>query len=292
MNSALLFSFGVLLIYFGLIDRNRHGRFYDDLAKERKRWLINLLKPLKYLGPIQYFLNTAQKSYSTVIVEEMLLKAGYPLGLKAGHVIMAKLVLPLVMGGGFLLLYGFQSVRGISGSMPVYLIFLIMVSAYFLPTALLSCLVRFRTNKVAVELGLFTEVVFMCLKAKLGLREALEEAAKTTDYLRPYLMICLNEWLNDRMAALNNLKRNVGTANFQMVIELLTQVAVIGDEKIADYLKENKRMEDELKNLEISAKSKIKPLILTVQLALPFIVILMVLFYPLVTQVEQLMNKI
>lgn len=291
MIFVFLFPVGVFLLYLGIVDNKRYGRFYNDLSKERKRQLTNLFKPLTYLGPVRYIMQTP-KSYSALVVEEMLMRAGYPLGIKATHVVIAKFILPLVLGGGLFLYYGLQSATGIIGEMPVYPIFLAMTSAFYLPSAVLSYLVRYRKNKIAGELGLFTEVVFMCLKAKLSLREALEEAAKTTDYLQPYLTVCLNEWLNDRLMALTNLKRNVGTASFQLIIELLLQTAAIGDDNIADYLKENKRMEDEIKNLEISAKSKVRPLLLTIQLALPFIVILIVLFYPLVTQVEQLMNKI
>lgn len=291
MIYAILFSLGLFLMYIGITGRKEYGRFYDDFYTERKKRMTNLLIPLTYLGPVKYFVGT-RKSYSTVIVEDMLMKAGNPMGIKVGYVIAAKFLLATGLGGVLFLYYGLRPLMGITRSIPVYLIFLAMVSAFYLPSAVLSCLVRIRKTKVDGELGLFTEVVFICLKAKLSLRESLEEAAKTTDYLKPYLMICLNEWLNDRLMALNNLKRNVGTSSFQLVVELLIQAAAVGDDNIADYLQENKRMEDELKNLETSARSKIRPLLLTIQLALPFIVILMVLFYPLITQVDQLMNKI
>lgn len=289
--NSLFFSAGVFLIYLVIVNRRRYGRFHDDLYKERKEQLISIFKPLSYWGPVQYILRR-RKTYSLSALEDMLIRAGCPLGIKGKHVILIKVFMPLITGGGLALYYGVGSVTKISGGMPAYYMFLTMVLSFYLPSVIIDFLIRFRRNKVAHEQGLFTEIVFMCLKARLSLREALEEASKTTDYLKPYLMVCLNEWLNDRLTALNNLKKNVGVASFQLIVDLLIQAATIGDENIADYIKENKRMEDELKNLEISANSKVRPLLLTLQMALPFIVILMVLFYPLVTQVEQLIHKI
>jgi hypothetical protein len=132
----------------------------------------------------------------------------------------------------------------------------------------------------------------MSLQARLNLRDALKEASKTTKYLKPYLHICLNEWHNDRIRSLNNLKKNVGVLSFSLVIDLLIQAATVGDERIAQFLEENKKLEDEIKNLETTARNKTRPLLLTFQMILPLLVILVILFYPLSVQVENLMQDI
>lgn len=290
MFCSLLFSTGIFLIFAGFFSKRKPGRFYEK-SRNRKRQLANILLPFTYPEPIQFLLRS-ERLYSLAITEELLKKAGCPWDLKAKHVMLVKILLPLLAGGGLVLYYGMGFPEKMTGGMPVYLVFLVMAGTFALPSFVIGVLIKCRQSKVEREQGLFTEIVFMCLKAKLTLREALEEAGKTTDFLKPYLTVCLNEWVTDRLMALNNLKRNVGTDSFQLLTELLIQAATIGDEKIADYLQENKRMEDELRNLSISAKSKVRPLLLTIQMALPFIVILTVLFYPLVTQVENLLKRI
>lgn len=147
-----------------------------------------------------------------------------------------------------------------------------------------------REKKIIKEQSLFTEIVFMSLRARLNLKDAIYEASRTTNYLRPYLQVCLNQWHINKIRALVQLKKQVGITSFQVVVDLLIQAAKIGDDKIIDFLEENKKLEDEIKNIEISAISKARPVFLTLQMIIPMLVVLLVLFYPLITQTEKIIR--
>lgn len=311
MNLALpllciVFGLGLGLIFFGLVNSRKKNRFQRDFTQVKRNYILDLLKPLTYLKPVQYLWD-GKNSLSLLDIEELVHRAGHPWGIKVQQVLLVRCLLPLVAVGGVTLYYGVQgiinsvktvtfqngvAVKDISaGGMPLFLGFIAAVVACYVPVLILRCLVKNREKQIVKEQGLFSEVVFMSLKANLSLKEAVEEAAKTTVYLRPYLQVCLNEWLTDKIRALNNLKKNVGVPSFQLIIDLLIEAASVGDDKISDFLEENKRLEDEIKSLEVSAQSKLYPLILTFQMILPFAVILIVLFYPLVVQVEDIIRS-
>lgn len=253
MVHSILFGLGAGLFFMGLFYQSRTSRFKEDLREKQRSDFLGLFRPLLYLPPLQCLIKS-RKSFSRMETQLLLERAGRPRGLTAEHIILARLLLP------------------------------------FVATAILKIYIKHRERRVMAEQGLFSEILFMSLQARLNLREALEEAAKTTDYLQPYLRVCLNEWPNDRIRALHNLKRNVGVLSFSMVVDLLLQAAGAGDEKIAQFLEENKKLEDEIRNLEITARNKTKPLLMTVQMIVPLLVILIILFYPLSVQVEGLIN--
>lgn len=305
MICSILFGLGMGLLFMGIFMKRRTNRFRQEIRQQKKSQLVNLLKPLLYLGPIQHIIKS-KRSFSRIKIEQLLERAGNPKGIKAEHIILAKLFLPVLAVLIFLAHCGIHStikimqptfVNGVaikeisSISKPVMFLLISIFILFNTPDFLLKQYIRKRERMVMSEQGLFSEIIFMSLQARLNLRDALEEAAKTTDYLRTYMQICLNEWHTDRIRALNNLKKNVGVLSFSMIIDLLIQAANVGDEKIAQFLEENKKLEDEIKNLEISAKNKTRPLLLTVQMILPLLVILVILFYPLSLQVESLITN-
>lgn len=302
---SIFFGLGMGLIFIGIFLRGRISRFRYEVRQQKKGQLLNLIKPLVYLKPVQFLLKS-KKSFSRIEIEQLLERVGNPKGIKAEHIILAKLFLPVLAVLIFLAYYGIHStvqamqltfVNGVaikkisSISKPVVFLVVSIFILFNTPDFLLKQYISKRERIVMSEQGLFSEIIFMSLQARLNLRDALEEAAKSTDYLRTYLQICLNEWHTDRIRALNNLKKNVGVLSFSIIIDLLIQAANVGDEKIAQFLEENKKLEDEIKNLEISARNKTRPLLLTVQMIFPLLVILIILFYPLSLQVESLITN-
>ncbi len=302
---ALLFGLGTGLFFIGSFS-GRKNRFGRDLREPNNNFILNILRPLSYLRPVR-MLTGRTKTMSALEIEDLLRRAGNPCGIKTRDILLSRALLPFLAILGAILFYGFDAIKhsfrqlsfsegvavsgGSSFGMPIFVILFFTVMSFFTPQLILHYLVKRREMKVAAEQGLFSEIVFMCLKARLNLKEALEEAAKTTDYLKPYLKICLNGWPTDKIKALDVLKRGVGVAGFQVIVDLLVQVADVGDDRIADFLEKNRKIEDEIKNINISARSKVRPLLITLQMFLPFILILIVLFYPLIIQVEKLLRS-
>lgn len=276
-------------IFIALFLKGHPNRFKREVQTLQKNWVINIFKPLLCLGSHNDLMKN-RKPFSRVKTEQLLERAGCPRGLKAEHIMCAKMVLPL---SALLLLFALYAISYNKPSLSKFMSIATVSSCilYTLPEFLLNRYIRHREKKVFSELGLFSEIIFISLQAKLNLRDALEEAGRTTEYLRPYLLICLNEWHNGRLKALNNLKKNVGVLSFSMVTDLLIQAANVGDDRIVQFLEENKKLEDEIKNLEISEKNKTLPLLLTIQMILPLIIILIILFYPLSIQVENLITN-
>ncbi|MCR4442775.1 MAG: hypothetical protein QHH10_10960 [Peptococcaceae bacterium] len=303
MIAAALFALGIALLFAGLFVVKRTSRFREDLFAARRKRLLGMMRPLLYLSPWQRLAGCG-RLHSTAGLEDLLTRAGNPGGIKARHILLARavsLVLAVLAPAAY---YGFfavsQSARHLvsSGGLSVFenpptaapaaAVFIFAAAAFYAPGLIILAMVKRREMIVLSEQGLFTEIVFISLRAKLSLRDSIMEAAKTTVYLKPYLAACLNEWHTSKERALSNLKQSVAVPGFQVVIDLLLQAASVGDERIAGFLEENKKLEEELKNIDISAKSKIRPLVMTVQMVFPFLILLIVLFYPLITQVELL----
>jgi len=298
---ALLFGLGTGLFFLGAFS-GRKNRFVRSRSVQKDNLILNLFRPLAYLWPLRPLL-ARSKASGAAQMEELLERAGNPWGLKARDILMLRVLLPgLVLLAaavfyGLLVLAGFvRNIFAETGLVcsglplgPAALLSGLALASAMIPQLVLRCLAKSREIKTAAEQGLFSEIVFMCLKARLNLQEALAEAAKTTEYLRPYLQVCLNGWPTDRVRALENLKKDVGSPGFRVIVDLLAQVAEVGDERIAEFIEKNRKIEEEVRSINISARSKVRPLLLTLQMFLPFVLILIVLFYPLISQVERLL---
>lgn len=306
--NSLVFGLGIGLIFHGLAKKKWTSRFHQELYWDRKRKFMIILYPILYWKPVRFILLKLQL-YSQGRIEEMLEHAGNPKGVKAHHVVLLQVslaVTTLLIGALF---YGVacfkEAIKQFNSSppqveviifgtsfhnAPIGLWIILMLISFSVPIVILRYLSVKRERIVMEELGLFCEVVFMSLKAKLTLKEAVQEAAKTTRYLKPYLDRCLNQWHTDKITALSDLKKAVTITGFQLVIDMLIHAAQVGHEKIPEFLEENKKLEDEIRNLEISGISKLRPLLVTFQMAIPFGIVLLVLFYPLIVQVENMLN--
>lgn len=305
--AAVLFGVGVGLFFFGLSRQKRSNRFRKDLYQERRSQLLGILRPLLYTQLGKYLIGR-QKSLSLAELEDLLARAGHPLGLKPRTVQLARILLSIASIILVTSLYGmrllFQAAKNLftvqglqltearSNGVPVLVCLLLLVFAYYMPVYLLKYLAWVRDNKVKEEQGIFTETIFTLLRVNQPLRVAIEEAAKTAEFLKPNLQVCLNEWHTDRIKALQNLKRNVGVPRFDLVIDMLIQAATLGDEQTSDFLEENKKLEDELINISISVSSKMRPVLMTFQMLIPLAIVFLVLFYPAMTQVEKLLYSI
>ena len=270
---AILFGLGVGFCFFGLSLQKQSDRFRRDLYQEKSRRLLGIFRPMLYTR-LGRFIMGKPKSLSQAELESLLARAGRPWGLKPSSVQFARIALPVVSLLMFIFLYGagllWQAVQILftapglhlnevrSGGLPVLFCLALVVFAYFLPVYMLQYLAWVRDNRIKEEQGTFMETIFTLLRIKQPLRVALEEAAKTAVFLKPYLRVCLNEWPTDRIRALRNLKRNVGVPRFEMIIDMLIQAATVGDDQIADFLEENKKLEDELINISASA-NQIRP---------------------------------
>jgi pilus assembly protein TadC len=281
---CLLFGLGMGLCFFGLFWPCTRSRFP---GWKEKGFLLDPLRPLTYLRPVTHLINL-QHLLGPLKIEELLSKAGHPWGMKPRNVLMLQyvLVLLVLLVGLILLLLDFLSGKGF-----IILLFWGITVGFLGLVGVLTVKARMRERKIIEEEGDFSETVLMLLRAGLGLREALEEASKTTVALRPYLHVCLNRWLTGKTQALLQLGKEVGVPSFQVIVDLLIQAVEIGDDRIADFLEENKRIEDKIKEMEISARSKLRPILLTFQMIVPFVVIMIVLFYPLVVQVEKVISS-
>lgn len=245
-----------------------------------------------------------KKDFKTAEIEDLLQRAGYPWGLEAKDITLFRAAIPLlIMLMTFFLFtlsisyHAINQIDVIDGiaikkypapEIPLLIAVIGAILGYYAPYLLLKIIASSREKHVIAEQKLFSEILFISLKANLTIREAIEEANKTTNYLKPYIIKCLNEWHADRTRALNNLRKEVGIPSFQIIVDLLVQAIKVGDENIHKFLEENALLEEELVNLEITTKSKLRPIIGTLQMILPFILMMAALFYPLVEYMQDL----
>lgn len=300
MITSIIFGVGVSMFIIGLLIKPRKNRFKQITTREKKN-LMEILQPVMYWKITQLLI---PRGLSVVETEDLLARAGRPWNLTGRDVLLFRIILPImatVISLGFfgmrVFLLALQQITIENGiaikrlpatGLPVIVVVGSFILGYFAPQLILKFLATTRERRITYEQKLFSEILFMSLRAKLSLREALEEAGKTTAYLRPYITKCLNNWATDRTKALHTLKKDVGTPSFQIIADLLIQAIEIGDENIPRFLEENTKLEEELKNIETSSKSKLRPIIGTVQMALPFIVMMFFLFYPLVQYLQEL----
>lgn len=300
MVVSIVFGVGIAMVVVGYLMKPKTSRFNRSM---QKNILVDSLRPLTYLQITRY-LAGKRKSLSLTETEELVAKAGRPWGIEAKDIMLARIVLPILaviislsIFSLRVLFQAIQQLRVVDGvaikkitatGMPVLIAIGAVILGYYAPYVVLRLLISIREKQIMSEQKLFSEILFMSLRANLSLREALEEAGKTTTYLQPYIKKCLNDWLADKTKALIKMRRDVGIPSFQIIIDLLIQAVEIGDENIHKFLEENTVLEEELKNIEIASKSKLRPVIGTVQMILPFTLMMFVLFYPLVEYLQDL----
>lgn len=160
----------------------------------------------------------------------------------------------------------------------------------YLPRLGLKYLTGAKHRRIKKEMKLFSEILFMSLRAKLTVRQSLEAGALATTYLKPALIRCLNVYDTDRELAINQLKEEVDMPSFDVLADLLIQAGRVGADNIHQFLEENTSLENELNNLNATSKSKILPVFGTVMLFLPFVAMMIIIFYPLAQNVTDMVK--
>jgi len=303
---SIIFGLGIGLIYYGIVLKAKPNRFIR-VKKRKGEYFFNIIKIFSYLKVVRYF---ERKLTSTNKLEELLIKGGRPLSLKAKDINLIRIVLPILLGGIFFGLYSAKylitTVKSITFAYasegviinpfhdlvkPIVLLVALVIFGYYAPVLWLQFIAKSREERFMNEHKLFSEILFLSLKANLSVYEALEAAGRVNLFLKPYIDCCLNEWMTDKYKALKNLSKEVGFKSFQETIDLLIQALSTGDEKIPCFIEQNTKLEEELKNIETTTKSKLLPLWGTVQMALPFVLMMIVLFYPLICDMQEMFSR-
>lgn len=143
-------------------------------------------------------------------------------------------------------------------------------------------------EKEVISLGIFINTM---LETGYAPYDVLNHVRIIKPVYKPFIDICLNEYFINPKQALENLKKNIGLPQLDMIVDSLIFAYETNNYYAARFLDEYiKRLEENTK-ISFEKSNKIKPYILLVASILPLLAALMIWFYPWMIQIQQTFLK-
>jgi hypothetical protein len=141
--------------------------------------------------------------------------------------------------------------------------------------------IKARKEKMKKELPVIESFVIIMLETgTYTVYDILKTLLDTSDFFRPYIMSCLNEYYVDPKQAIQNMSDKVQDEEFQMVCNSLKQAVDMDKNYTAMFMKQQAEQIRKIHALEREAKIKKKPLIYVFLLAMPLFSIVIIWLYP------------
>lgn len=170
-----------------------------------------------------------------------------------------------------------------SGISPVVVVWILAIALclYYVPDLIVNQMIKSRRALIKKELPIMEMFIVITLEAGTHtVYEALKTLLDTTEFFRPYLQLCLNEYHVNPQQAIQNMADRVGDEEFQIVCNGLKQAVDTNKEYSAFFMKQHMDQIRRLHQLQKEAKIKKKPILYVFLLALPLINIMVIWFYP------------
>jgi ABC-type multidrug transport system fused ATPase/permease subunit len=160
-------------------------------------------------------------------------------------------------------------------------IFIGALLLYFVPEMFIKNRIKARKEKMKKELPVIESFVIIMLETgTYTVYDILKTLLDTSDFFRPYIMSCLNEYYVDPKQAIQNMSDKVQDEEFQMVCNSLKQAVDMDKNYTAMFMKQQAEQIRKIHALEREAKIKKKPLIYVFLLAMPLFSIVIIWLYP------------
>lgn len=185
-------------------------------------------------------------------------------------------------------LQGFIQPQAVGGAtspaikfIPVVWIICGALATYRLPDWFLNWRIRVRRKIMQQELPVIETFVGIMLESGTAtVYTILQSLLRATEFFKPYLTVCLNEYHVDPQLAIQNMADEVADEEFQIICNSLKQ-AVDHDKRFtAAFLRQHLDQLKKLSQLDRQRKIKRKPLYMTLLFILPMVSILIIWFYP------------
>ncbi|MEG0296803.1 MAG: hypothetical protein RR620_08785 [Clostridium sp.] len=169
---------------------------------------------------------------------------------------------------------------------------LIALIGFLSPQLYLSSLAKKRNKNIQGELDKIELFSVIYLKAGYNIYDLLVAIEDVTYYTKPYFRKCINEFYINQEAALQNLANEINQEEFQLLADILKQALNVSNENITEFVEEHMTQLKKINYLNAQAENKKKPLKYVFVLALPLISIIILWFYPLVTEAIKIFEEI
>ncbi|MDD4804672.1 MAG: hypothetical protein PHN69_05925 [Candidatus Pacebacteria bacterium] len=317
---ALRIGLFLLLLGLLLPDKNKKTLLSKTLHKKpvifhksQKNKIFNYLEEIADNNFFRHFM-LKEDSDQYVKLEQMIVRSGGLRGLTPNVVQLAKITLPFIVFVVLLASYLFrkiaqtvelnvshtkeiveqtdlfqsfvphtattQSGSTISGS-AMLCIFLISLLLYFVPEMIIKWRIKAKENRLKKELPIVeTFVVVMLETGVYTAYNILEVLMDTTEFLRPYISVCLNEYHINPKRAIQNMADKIDNEEFQVICNGLKQAVEVDKKYTAMFVQQHIEQIKRLEQLSREASIKKKPMIYVLLLALPLASIVIIWFYP------------
>lgn len=160
-------------------------------------------------------------------------------------------------------------------------LFAFSMSFYFAPNLYIKWRKSIRNEKIKRELPIIeTFIVIMLKTGNHTVYDILLTLIETTDFFKPYLIMCRNEFFVDPKAAIQRMADRVGDEEFQVVCNGLKQAVDMNKSYTAEFINQHLDQLKKIQQLKRQAQIRQKPLVLACVLALPLFSVIVMWMYP------------
>lgn len=160
-------------------------------------------------------------------------------------------------------------------------IFIGCLLLYMLPEYLIRARIKTRHATMRKELPIMgTFIVIMLESGTHTVYDILKTLLETSDFFRPYLSTCLNEYYVDPKRAIQNMADRIQDEEFQVLCNSLKQAVDMDKQYTVAFMKQHLDQIKKMQDLQREASIRKKPLAYVFLLALPLISVVIIWFYP------------
>lgn len=173
----------------------------------------------------------------------------------------------------------------------IAVMFFISLLFAFVPEMFINFKINARKEMMRKELPIIeTFVVIMLETGAHTVYEILRTLCDTTNFFKPYLTVCLNEYYIDPKRAIQNMADKINDEEFQIVCNGLKQAVDVDKKYTATFMKQHLDQLKRLQGLHREATIKKKPLIFVLVLVLPMFGVIAIWFWPWFTNAMKILQ--
>ena len=180
-----------------------------------------------------------------------------------------------------------------SNSMGIFIVSLsISFLGFFLPEIYLKNRITKRKKEYLKELDTIELFTIIYLRANYNVYDLLVAITDVTTVSNKYFRECVNEFYINQEKALQNLADKIDIEEYQLLVDILKQATRVSGNNMIEFVQDHMKQLKKVHDLSIEEENKRRPLKYVFILALPLIGVIILWFYPLMSEAMSLFSEI
>ncbi|OXS55058.1 hypothetical protein B1A99_25095 [Cohnella sp. CIP 111063] len=161
---------------------------------------------------------------------------------------------------------------------------------YWLPMWIIMAAAKSQKAKWLMEIALFAERLSLCVSDKADIREMISRASRPLNLLKPHITELVEKWQVDQKKAIWGFQASVGITEIFPLVNALDNISKAKSTDIVHVLKDQTASIEAALEADVKKQIENAPIVISFLVLIPFLITLILLLYPWVTQASKLIS--